>query len=222
MRTMMTLTVACATLLAACADRDAPGPGDAAQDAPWGWPDWGGGLEPWTWPEASWPLPDAGVRDWGVPQDGGDGGTTVPCKDNYEPNEYCSDAKSVGTAAEGTTWVSKTATVDPGNDADWYTAVGEEGTHFCVPFLSQTYNFKVRLAVPSGRVLKLCVYQDNCLASGVCKDNASVTAPTTLEVSYSVSGTCGSTDDTTAKVLVHAVSGAGACPPYTLSFNYDD
>jgi len=191
--------------------------------------DWG--LEPYPWPnpvdqgKGKKDVPSV-FQDSSPPQDSfnplPDQAMPKPCGDVYETNENCSWAKSMGTVKEGSSWVSKTATIDPAADVDWFSVIGEEGWHLCLPTTSQTYTFKVRVQVPAGRVLKVCVYAGSCSASGSCKDNQSKPGPFTLEVSYKVKGTCASNDDTTAKILVHSKNGKGGCPPYTVPFNYDD
>ncbi len=195
------------------------------------------GKDAYLWPDLGLP-PDAFIHPDGVkldisqlpdtlgPVDAGPPPDTVPppdaqvpCPDPLEPNQTCSSGKSLGSLKESSTWVKKSATMDPAADIDWYTAEGEEGSHTCLPFTSQCYKFKVKLTVPAGRKLKVCVYKESCTAFGSCKTG---TGPTVLDVEYKVSGTCAFSDDTDAKILVEQQDGTGGCDPYEVSFNYND
>jgi hypothetical protein len=161
--------------------------------------------------------PDAGPPDSGPLGDG-----ASSCPDPYEPNESCAAAKSIGSAPEGNAWYSREATTYPAGEADWFIAIGEEQPHTCMPFASQTYYFKVKLTVPAGRQLRVCLYQDSCSGSGICADNASATGPTELVVQYEVDGICTLNDDTVAKIMVDTLDGAESCTPYTIAYNYDE
>jgi len=202
------------------------------------------GADGYIWPDLG-PLPDAYIHPDGVkydingqtdgspsdgppqPQDAGPDSTPqpdahVPCPDPLEPNQTCSSGKSLGSVNEGSSWVKKSATLDPGADIDWFTASGNEGSHTCLPLTSQCYYFKVKLSVPQGRKLRVCVYKDSCTASGTCADNAATPGPAVLNVQYKVSGTCAFNDDTDAKILIEPLDGTGGCDPYEVSYNYDE
>jgi hypothetical protein len=212
------LATALATLaLCGCAGEGSPG--DDAGSRDFAVLDWS--LEPYAWPDL-FPIREARVpADLGPPDAGlpPDQGQPKPCRDGYEPNENCSGARSLGSINESSSYTSKTATIDPSGDADWYAVKAIEGTHACFPGTSQTYYFRARVTVPAGRKLKVCVYKDSCLASGTCAEKA---GPTTIEARYKVNGRCGGNDDTSARVLVHATDASGACPPYTLGLKYDE
>jgi hypothetical protein len=184
-----------------------PGDGEAPLDAPFD-------LLPHPDHEAT---PDTAWADAAPPPDSGPG----PCPDTYEPNETCGAAESLGSVTEGSTWISKTATSSPAVDVDWYTADGEEKSNTCVPLTSECFYFKVRLDVPAGRRLKICVMQDSCSATPICADNGATPGPTQLDVKYKVDGMCAFNDDTTAKIWVEQLDSAGGCQPYTVAFNYD-
>jgi hypothetical protein len=185
------------------------------------WPDLGAPPDAFIWP-ADLPIHDAWPTADLLPPDGPTPDAHIPCPDPYEPNESCTAGKSLGTISEGSSWLTKTATLDPGTDVDWYTATGEEDSHTCLPLTSQCYYFKARLQVPAGRHLKLCVVQDYCSASSSCADNAGTPGPQQLDVQYKVSGTCALNDDTDAKIQVQQLDGQGGCQSYTLSINYDE
>ena len=160
-------------------------------------------------PDLPPPPPDMGKPDQPKPT----------CKDVYEPNNNCSASKALGTSTQGGAWVTKSATADPGTDVDWFWAKGLEKSHSCFPGTSQKYTFKVRLQVPSGRKLKVCVYKDACSGSSSC---GSGTGPTQVSVQYKVSGICALNDDTEARILVQDLNGSGGCDPYSVSFYYAD
>lgn len=190
------------------------------------WPDLGPAPDAFIYPDGPQDgapppdnLPDLGFQDQGPP-DSGD--AQVPCADPFEPNESCSASKSIGTVKEGSTWIQKTATLHPGTDVDWFRADGEEKSHTCMPLTSQCYTFKVRVEVPAGRNLKVCVYEESCSGSSDCADNASIPGPAKLDVEYNVSGTCALNDDTDARILVEQLDNKGGCAPYTVAFNYDE
>ena len=144
-----------------------------------------------------------------------------PCPDPYEPNEICSASKSLGTAKEGSGWLSTTGTSIPSGDVDWYTAKGEEGSNWCIPGTSECFYLKVRLDVPAGRKLKVCVMQDSCTAGATCADNTATPGPQQLNVQYKVNGTCALNDDTYPRIWVEQLDATGGCGPYTISVNYD-
>ena len=156
------------------------------------------------------PPPDMGQPDLPPPP---------VCKDTYEPNDSCSLSRAIGTSTQGAAWVTRSATLDPGTDVDWFAAKGLEKSHTCFPGTSQKYTFKVRVQVPGGRTFKVCVYKESCSGSSACKSGS---GPTQLEVTYSVSGLCVLNDDTEARILVQNLGGNGGCPPYSVSFYYAD
>ena len=203
---------------------DGGGTAEAGQDA-YLWPDMGTPPDAFIHPDGVKldisQLPDTvGPVDAGPPPDTvPPPDAQVPCPDPLEPNQTCSSGKSLGSLKESSTWIKKSATMDPAADIDWYTATGEEESHTCLPFTSQCYKLKVKLTVPAGRQLKVCVYKESCTASGTCKTG---TGPTVLDVEYKVSGTCALNDDTDAKILVEQQDGTGGCDPYEVSFNYND
>lgn len=185
------------------------------------WPD-GGSLDGFGgWPDLSPQQPDGGAADAG--QTGLDAGSDAsqPCTDPSEPNNTCTVAKSIGSTKEGKSWLSKARPLDPASDVDWYLVKGIEGSHFCVPFSSQCYRMKVRLKVPSSRKLRVCIWSSSCTGSPTCKDNQGTTAPTTIETSYKVNGTCTLNDDTTAYIRVDNRGSSGGCSNYTVEVNYD-
>jgi hypothetical protein len=202
---------------------DGGGSAEAGQDA-YIWPDMGPPPDAFIHPDGVKldisQLPDTGPVDAGPPPDTvPPPDSQVPCPDPLEPNQTCSSGKSLGTLKESSTWIKKTGTMDPGTDIDWFTAKGEEKSHTCLPLTSQCYKLKVKLTVPAGRKLKVCVYKDSCTALGTCKSG---TGPTVLDVEYKVSGTCAFNDDTDAKIKVEQQDGTGGCDPYEVSFNYND
>ncbi len=135
--------------------------------------------------------------------------------DGYESNNSCAQRKYLGSVNEGSTWISKSATISPPNDVDWFYAQGKEGTHTCFPWTNQYYYFKVRIYVPAGRVFKACLGHNSCSVS--CK-----TGSGTISLQYTRKGTCTYTDDTTGFIMVQAADGKTSCKSYTVSFNYDD
>ena len=141
------------------------------------------------------------------------------CKDVYESNNNCSLAKYLGTSTMGAAWITRSATLDPASDVDWFSAKGLEKSHTCFPGTSQKYYFKARLQVPAGRTLKVCVYKGSCSGSSACKSGA---GPTQLEAQVKVSGICGLNDDTEARILVQNLGSNGGCAPYSISFYYAD
>lgn len=187
----------------------------------------------WTPPPDTLPWPDAPVTqndmhywvdsailDKSV-QDGPSSDAAGACPDQYEPNETCLTGEGLGTTGEGSTWVEKNATLNPGSDLDWFFAVGEESASFCLPGTSQCFRFTVKVQVPAGREFKLCVLEGPCSATSVCADNDGIPGPLQLEVQYDVAGTCALADDTTARISLEQLDGSGDCVPYTISFNYD-
>ena len=225
---------AVATLVMACASgKGAPGGFDGAG--------WEGGIadaglrdtsgrDAYVWPDRGQPDTmqidaytwDKGAEDLGPPDLGEPDSGPVACPDSHEPNQSCTAARNLGSTKEGSSWKSRTGTLSPSSDIDWFRAEGEEGSHTCLPFTNQKYYFKVRLTVPTGRVLRVCVRRGGCSGSLVCADNASSPTTTQLNVQYKVSGTCAFNDDTTAYFKVESIDGQGACDPYTIAFNYDD
>ena len=135
--------------------------------------------------------------------------------DGYESNNSCGQRKYLGAVNEGSTWISKAATIAPPTDVDWFYANGYEGTHACVPWSSQKYYFKVRVYVPAGRTFKACVGNNSCSVS--CKTGSGV-----ISLQYTRSGKCAYTDNTTGYIMVQAVDGKTGCKSYTVSFNYND
>ena len=156
------------------------------------------------------PPPDMGQPDLPKPP---------VCKDVYEPNNNCSAAEALGSSTQGAAWITRSATLDPASDVDWFSAKGLEKSHSCFPGTSQKYYFKVRLQIPAGRKLKVCVYAGSCSGSSSC---GSGTGPTQVEVQYKVSGVCALNDDTEARILVQNLGSGGGCAPYSVSFYYAD
>ena len=156
------------------------------------------------------PPPDMGQPDLPPPP---------VCKDGYEPNNNCSASKYLGSSTQGAAWVTRSATLDPGSDVDWFSAKGLEKNHSCFPGTSQKFTFKVRVQVPAGRSFKVCVYKGSCSGSSSCGSGA---GPTQVEVTYKVKGICALNDDTEARILVQNLSTKGGCPPYSVSFYYAD
>lgn len=162
-------------------------------------------------PDLKPPPPDMGQPDTGP-----------VCNDPYEPNATCGAAKSLGSIKQGQGWASKSATLNPASDVDWYTAKGVEKNHTCFPGTSQKFAFHVKLAVPAGRRMRVCVYKGSCSGSASCQDNATSPGPYTLAVKYDVKGICALDDDTEARILVQNLGGAAGCAPYTVQFTYKD
>ena len=158
------------------------------------------------------PTPDQGTVDSAPPA----------CADTYEPNQSCAAHRSLGSTRESASWISRRATIHPGTDVDWFRAVGEEGSHTCLPFTNQTYYFKVRVTVPTGRELRVCLRKGSCSGFPTCATNLGTPGPTQLNVTYKVNGTCAINDDTTAYIKVEAADGKGGCDEYTVAFNYND
>jgi hypothetical protein len=228
------LLVAAAVLVLGCAGGK---PGQSGR------PDGGGfdvgardrGLEAYIWPDV---WPDQTITTWdtgsdiavdaGVTWDVWAPDTTPPtpdtgppsCPDSHEPNQSCFAASDLGSIKEGSSWKSSKGTASPSSDVDWYKGEGQEGSHTCLPFTSQDYYLKVRITVPTGRKLRVCLYKGSCTAAPTCQTNT--TAGTQLEVKYKVSGTCAFNDDTTAYFKVEPVDGEGGCTNYTVAFNYND
>lgn len=164
---------------------------------------------------------DLGV-DQALPPDlGKPDSAPISCPDIHEPNQICAAAKYLGSIGEGSSFNTNAATLDPGSDVDWYRADGKEDSHTCLPFTNQTYYFKVRLTVPAGRELRICLYKDACGGAATCLNNAGNPGPTQLEVKYKVSGTCAFNDDTTGYFKVDAMDGKGGCTTYSVGFNYN-
>jgi len=189
------------------------------------------------WPDLGDP-PDAFVRPDGLPDfmppaleaGPGDSGTqghdsgTAPlgCPDGYEKNENCSSAKDIGTVKEDASPATRTATLSPVGDVDWYRAKGKEKNHFpCFPGRKQSYVFTVKVDLPAGRKVKLCLTKGSCTGSQTCTDNSTSPARTRLVQSYKVSGTCGADDSTTAYIMVQGIDGKQDCKPYTVSYQYN-
>lgn len=191
------------------------------------WPDLGPAPDAFIWPDGMGDVsiyhdadptpPDSAVPDATPAPD-----SQPPCPDPYEPNEICAASKSLGTTKEGSSWLSKTGTSNPPVDVDWYTAKGEEGSGLCFPGTSECFYLKVRLDVPVGRHLKVCVMQDSCSAGATCAKNASVPGPQQLNVQYKVNGTCALNDDTYPKIWVEQLDAAGGCDSYTIAVNFDE
>ena len=137
--------------------------------------------------------------------------------DAWEPNTNCSQAKYIGTVKEGGTWPQVSATLSPPGDIDFFSAKGLEGNHTCVPWTNQYYYFKARVYVPSGRIFHVCVFKGSCSGAATCK-----TGSGTVEVQFTVKGTCAYTDDTWAYIRVYATDGKKGCEKYTVAFNYND
>jgi len=194
--------------------------GPPAQDG-YMWPDLGPPPDAFVWPDG---LPDASIYDDGGVVDGAPppADAAPACPDPYEPNAVCATAKSLGSTKEGSSWLSKTATSSPSNDVDWYMADGTEGSNFCFPGTTECFNFKVRVDVPAGRRLKVCVMKESCTAGATCADNGTNPGPTQLNVKYGVSGTCALDDDTKAVIWVEQLDALGDCDAYTIAVNYDE
>lgn len=180
-----------------------------------------GPADVFPWPDRRPPdLPvaaDLAARDRIVWPDAG-----KPCPDIYEANESCAAAANAGEVQEGGGWASVTATLDPSTDQDWFTATAREKSHTCVPFTSQCYVLRVQTHVPAGRVFRLCVQRESCTAVPSCAGSLSQPGPNTLEVEYTVNGTCSLNDDTIAKIFIKSLDGKGGCLTYTTSFRYDE
>jgi hypothetical protein len=231
------LSLVAGLVLAACATGGEPAPGradglsgtgegpvlDAGTDG-YVWPDLGPPPDAFIWPDV--PADVSMYDDAGPPLDAAtpdaqpDAGS--PCPDPFEPNEVCAAGKSIGTAKEGSTWISKTATSSPAGDVDWFTAVGEEASNWCVPGTGECFYLKARLQVPTGRLLKICVMQDSCGAIPTCADNAGAPGPVQLDVQYKVDGTCALNDDTQARIWVEQLDTTGTCDSYTISVNFNE
>lgn len=143
---------------------------------------------------------------------------SVLCPDVYENNNNCSLHRSLGSVTESSTWVSKTATLNPAGDVDWYSAKGLESSNPCIPFTSETFYFRARVVVPAGRTIKLCLMPTSCAGSQSCQQGS---GPMTLEVKYTVNGTCTLSDDTEGFFLVQALDSVASCGTYPVSFNYN-
>ena len=135
--------------------------------------------------------------------------------DSWEPNNSCALAKHLGTVNEGNTWIQKSGSISPPGDVDWYAAKGLEVSSWCFPGSSQSFYFRAKLYVPSGRTMSICLRKGGCGGSVSCK-----TGGGTLEVSYKVSGKCAWTDNTDARIWIIAADGKKSCEKYTVSFNY--
>jgi hypothetical protein len=123
---------------------------------------------------------------------------------------------------EGAGWATATSAIQPSSDSDWYAAQGIEKSHSCVPLDLQCFVFTVRLDVPAGRQLEVCLHGDYCTAQAHCADTAGQPGPTQLTVTYEVFGTCGFRDDTLGLIRVHATDGISTCAPYKLAYRYDE
>ena len=170
--------------------------------------------------------PDGGSRDSATPIDGSpddgspdDGPST--CADPFEPNEVCAAAHLLGEIREGGAWTSQTGTSSPVSDADWFKVVAREEPNWCFPYIPECFRLKVRLDVPGGRKLRLCLLRDACTAPPICADNMNAAGPVQLQVQYQVNGACSANDDTTALFWVEQLDSSGECDQYTVSFNYD-
>ena len=221
--------LAVAVLTLGCAGGKPSGSGhfDGATGSEQGLP-W---LDAYVWPDQyvyrDGPQPDLAAdsvivnEDLGVDDLGKPDSAPAPCPDIHEPNEICAAARNLGSTGEGSTFKTNAASLDPGSDVDWYRAEGKEDSHTCLPFTNQTYYFKVRLTVPAGRELRICLYKESCGGTATCLNNAGTPGPTQLEVKYKVSGTCAFNDDTTGYIKVDAMDGKGGCKTYSVGFNYN-
>ena len=135
-------------------------------------------------------------------------------KDGYENNNSCGQRKSLGSVTEDAGWISKSATISPPNDVDWFYATGNERSHVCLPWTSQAYYFKVRIYVPLGRTFKACLGNNSC--SGSCKTGSGI-----ISLQYTRKGTCAYTDNTTGIISVQSADGKTGCQSYTVSFSYN-
>ena len=135
-------------------------------------------------------------------------------KDGYETNNICAQRKYLGGVNEDAGWISKSATISPPTDVDWFYGNGYEKAHVCFPWTSQAYYFKVRVYVPSGRTFRACVGNNTCNVS--CK-----TGSGTISLQYTRKGQCAYTDNTTGIMSVQAVDGKTGCQSYTISFSYN-
>ena len=193
---------------------------------------WTPPADVWVWPDHGakkdlgvWPQPDTRARDLAAPPDAAvkpDSKPPVNCPDTHETNESCNVSKYLGSTKEGGSWPSTKGTINPGSDVDWYRAKGAEESHTCLPFTSQKYYFRVRLTVPAGRALRVCLYKESCGGGGYCASNTVKTTASQLNVNYKVSGTCALNDDTTAYFKVESTDGKGGCVSYTVAYNYND
>ena len=136
-------------------------------------------------------------------------------KDSYENNNTCGARKHLGQLNEGSTWISKAATISPPGDIDWFSGTGIEGSHSCWPFSTQYYYFKLRVYVPAGRTFRVCLGNNTCSPSCVVGTG-------TISMQYTRKGTCGYQDNTTGIFSVQAVDNKTGCQSYTVQFNYND
>ena len=222
------LLVFCAALLGACASaRGGGGVGPVATD--------GGIQDSKPWPKddlSTWPKQDKGRKDGKVhdikpwpkdlPPPPPDMGTPdlpppKPCPDQYELNNNCSGNRNLGIVNEGGAWIKKTATLSPTGDVDWFAGEGHEASHTCIPFTSQTYYFRLRVDIPTGRNVKVCVVKGACSGADSCQTK---TGPAQVNVNYKVSGTCTLNDDTKARMMVQALDSKHDCTQYTISYGY--
>ena len=135
--------------------------------------------------------------------------------DGYETNNSCAQRKYLGGVTEDAGWISKSATISPPTDVDWFYGNGYEKSHACFPWTSQSYYFKVRVYVPSGRVFKACVGNNSCTSLS-CKTGSGL-----ISLQYTRKGTCAYTDNTTGFMSVQAVDGKTGCQSYTIQFSYN-
>ena len=166
-----------------------------------------GDIKPWP-KDLPPPPPDQGKPDLPPPK---------PCPDPYEVNNNCSGHRNLGIVKEGGSWITKQASLSPVGDVDWFSGEGQESSHTCIPFTSQTYYFRLRVTVPAGRNVKACVVKGACSGQDSCQ---SKTGPAQINVSYKVAGTCTLNDDTKARMMVQALDSKHDCTNYTITYGY--
>lgn len=137
-------------------------------------------------------------------------------QDSYEANNTCG-GHAFNNFTESSSWHSRTASISPPGDYDWFKVYAEEANHFpCFPGTSQSYYFKVRLYVPSGRTFQVCLRKGSCTGSQYCSIGGG-----TREVSFKVNGVCALDDDTWAYWYIRATDSKTTCENYSFSYQYD-
>ena len=136
-------------------------------------------------------------------------------QDGYENNNSCG-GHSFGQFTESGSWYNKSARISPTTDVDWFYVRAIEDYHWCFPGTSQSYYFRVRVYVPSGRSYQVCLRKGSCGGSITCAQGGG-----TLNVSYKVSGTCTLSDDTTAYWYIRAIDGKTQCQTYSFAYHYN-
>lgn len=140
---------------------------------------------------------------------------TVTLPDAFEPNELYHQYSSLGTIFGTLPETSRTATISPSGDRDFYRFKAEEDGSIGGPFGDELFTLTVRLVPPQsphGRNYDLYLYADG----GALLEQSTLFGTDEDDVGHQWNGTVGPDDSKDFRIEVRGVDGAFTCCPYTL------